>query len=133
MPCTDFPDTNLAHARPRRHSCAKICLFSSETDALGTGRARTLQAAVRPVPVPSASASELNRQVLLQEYRRGRAWAKLVSGKSVQGTKLVCWRQQRLQAKEEALSQARAVVRASEAEDLALATASLSLQDSSFP
>ena len=95
--------------------------------------ARTVQATVRPVPVPSVSASELNKQVLAQEYRRGRAWAKLVSGKSVQGTKLARCRQQRLQAREDALLQAKEVVRASGAEDLALATASLSLQDPSFP
>lgn len=95
--------------------------------------ARTLQAAVRPLPVPSASVSELNRQILAHECRRGRAWAKLVSGKSVQGTKLASLRQQRLQEKEDALSQARAVVHASGAADLAPAAASLSLQDPSFP
>ena len=97
-------------------------------DLLLTAReARTLQAVVQPVPDSDAGSSELRRQVLAQECRRGRAWAKLVSGKSMRGSRLANERQERLQAEEFSLSRAKALAHASEVDTLASAAASLSL------
>lgn len=99
---------------------------------LAARQARTLQAVVQPVPDPDACSLELRRQVLAQECRRGRAWAKLVSGKSLRGSRLANQRQERLKNEEVSLSQAKALAQASEIDALASAAASLSLEDPSF-